>query len=94
MGKLFLFVSIAVGIGFSANVVRAMPPASDPNPNSLIAPVADGFGFNKYRDARGICRRKYVMGGRYEKRPLYGACGGVNSHRVCNLYGHCWMVCD
>jgi hypothetical protein len=28
------------------------------------------------------------------KRPLYGACSEVNSHRVCNLYGHCWTVCD
>jgi hypothetical protein len=34
------------------------------------------------------------LGGRFEKRPFYWTCGGIDSHRVCNLYGQCWMVCD
>jgi hypothetical protein len=40
------------------------------------------------------CRRKYVLSRHHGKTPFYGACGGVNSHRVCNLYGQCWMVCN
>jgi hypothetical protein len=34
------------------------------------------------------------LGDHYGKRPLYGVCGGLNSHRVCNFFGQCWMVCD
>ena len=60
----------------------------------LTIPVADGCGFNRYRDARGICRRKYVITRHQGRQPVYTGCGGLNSHRVCNLYGHCWMVCD
>jgi len=60
----------------------------------LTIPVADGCGFNRYRDARGICRKKYVITRHQGRQPVYTGCGGLNSHRVCNLYGHCWMVCD
>jgi hypothetical protein len=93
MRKFFSSI-LVVALGFPVVAAHSMPFSSNPNRSSLVVPVADGCGFNKYRDAHGICRRKYVIGGRYEKRPLYGACGGVNSHRVCNLYGQCWMVCD
>jgi hypothetical protein len=93
MTRLFSSV-LVIALGFSAIAVQAMPFSSDPNRGSLVVPVADKCGFNKYRDANGICRRKYVFGDRYGKRPLYGACGGMNSHLVCNLYGQCWMVCD
>ena len=89
-----LFSSVLV-LTFSLPIIVAQGmPISNPNRSSLIMQVADGCGFNKYRDAHGICRRKYIIGGRYEKRPLYGTCGGMNSHRLCNLYGQCWMVCD
>ncbi len=88
-------VSILLGIagGITSVPAQAVPNASSPDFIRLIVPVADRCGFNKYRDARGICRPKYVIE-RYRKRPLYGACGGANSYRVCNLYGQCWMVCD
>ena len=89
------FSSSVLILPFSFPIIVAQGmPISNPNRSSLVMQVADGCGFNKYRDARGICRQKYIMGGRYEKRPLYGTCGGMNSHRVCNLYGQCWMVCD
>ncbi len=88
---------LSILLGFAGGITsvpaQAVPSASTPNSGELIVPVADGCGFNKYRDARGICRPKYVIE-RYRKRPLYGACGGADSHRVCNLYGQCWMVCD
>ena len=41
--------------------------------SELTVPLANGCGFNRYRDARGICRRKYVFE-RYQEN------GGVNSH--------------
>jgi hypothetical protein len=93
MTKVFSFVLVGA-LGFPVIAAQGTPFSSNPNRSSLVVRVADGCGFNKYRDAQGVCRRKYVIGGRYEKRPLYGPCGGVNSHRVCNLYGQCWMVCN
>ena len=86
-------ILVVVALGLSGNAARAMPVSGKTEYAGRIVFVADGCGFNRYRDSRGICRRKYVIG-RYGKKPLYGACGGVNSHRVCNLYGQCWMVCD
>src|SRR5262245_35442280 len=92
--KIVCFV-LAAAAGFSIAVARAMPLASiGAAQAALIVPVADGCGFNRYRDARGICRKKYVITRYQGRQPVYTACGGVNSHRVCNLYGHCWMVCD
>ena len=93
MDKLFSSGLIVLAFGCSAMAVQAMPFSSNPNRSNLVLPAADGCGFNKYRDARGICRPQYVIE-RYRKRPLYGACSGVNSYRVCNLYGRCWMACD
>jgi len=93
MGKLFSSFSIAVALGCSAITIQAMPLSTNANRNDLVVTVADGCGFNKYRDARGICRPKFVIE-RYRKRSLYGECGGINSYRVCNLFGQCWMVCD
>jgi hypothetical protein len=90
----FFSSALVVAIGFPVIAVQGTPFLSNPNRSSVVVPAADGCGFNKYRDEHGICRRKYVIGGRYEKKPLYGACGGMNSHRLCNLYGQCWMVCD
>ena len=71
----FFSSALVVALGFPVIAVQGMPFSNDPNRSGLVVPVADGCGFNKYRDAHGICRRKYVIGGRYEKRPLYGACG-------------------
>ena len=87
------FIATVFALGFSV-VVKAMPFGNNQVHVSLVVPVADGCGFNKYRDPRGVCRRKYVLGDHYGRRSLYGACGGGNSHRVCNLFGQCWMVCD
>jgi hypothetical protein len=88
-------VSGAAAIVLLAGAARAMPPAPVQFAQGrLTIPVADGCGFNRYRDAQGVCRRKYVLSRHHGKTPFYGACGGVNSHRVCNLYGQCWMVCN
>ena len=74
---------------------KAMPHAPIATERTRVTiPVADGCGFNRYRDARGVCRKKYVITRHQGRQPVYTGCGGVNSHRVCNLYGHCWMVCD
>lgn len=94
MGRLLSSGLIGVALVISSIAASAMPLAVHSDHTALVGPVADGCGFNKYRDARGICRQKYVIGARSKKMPLYGACGGVNSHRVCNLYGQCWTVCD
>src|SRR5262245_15615813 len=70
-----------------------LPPIKYAGPE-LTIPVADGCGINRYRDSRGICRRKYEFTRHRGKPQLYGSCGGVDSHRVCNLYVQCCMVCD
>jgi hypothetical protein len=94
MNKLFASALIAAGLALSGVAAQAIPFGNDGTRDSLAVPVADGCGVNRYRDPRGVCRRKYVLGDHYGKRPLYGACGGLNSHRVCNFFGQCWMVCD
>ena len=94
MNKLFASVLTAAAFALSAVAAQAMPLGSDRTHSNLVVPVADGCGVNRYRDTGGVCRRKYVLGGHYGKRPLYGACGGLNSHRVCNFIGQCWMVCN
>jgi hypothetical protein len=93
MNKIVTTILVVVALGPSVTAAPAMPFPGKADFSGPVVFVADGCGFNRYRDSRGICRRKYVVG-RYGKKPLYGACGGVNSHRVCNLYGQCWMVCD
>ena len=94
MNRIVLCVLFAAMSGLSITAA-AMPlaPVGTEQAGPAI-PVADGCGFNRYRDARGICRKKYVFNRHQGPRPLYTGCGGLNSHRVCNLYGRCWMVCD
>ena len=93
MVKLSSLVLVLVAISFQAAAAQLMLFERSPNRTNVI-PVADGCGFNKYRDAYGACRRKYVFRRYDRKKPLYGVCGGLNSHRVCNLIGQCWMECD
>ena len=88
-----ILISAAAGLlGAGANALPISPVEVEHA--AIVTPVADGCGINRYRDARGICRRKYVFERHSGKRALYRACGGLNSHRVCNWYGQCWMVCD
>jgi hypothetical protein len=95
MNRIFLFSLLVSALGLWADGVEAMPRAPiGAGPIVVAIPVADGCGVNRYRDARGICRKKYVITRHQGRQPVYTGCGGVNSHRVCNLYGHCWMVCD
>ena len=96
MTKMIVCFVLAVAPSLSVVGAKAMPlaPPISAGEAALAIPVADGCGFNRYRDARGICRKKYVITRHQGRQPFYTGCGGVNSHRVCNLYGHCWMVCD
>src|SRR5262249_6793822 len=91
-GFVCLVLLFVAGALMSAGA-KAMPVAPIKMERETLL-IADGCGFNRYKDARGICRRKYVIERHPGKRALYNACGGLNSHRVCNLYGNCWMVCD
>jgi hypothetical protein len=99
MNKIIACIVLAAAFGFSFTFsftnAKAMPlaPIGMEQAGPAI-PVADGCGFNRYRDARGICRKKYVITRHPGRQPFYTGCGGLNSHRVCNLYGQCWMVCD
>jgi hypothetical protein len=95
MTKIIACIALTVASGLPTAGVRAMPFAPMGTEQERLAiQVADGCGVNRYRDARGICRKKYVITRHQGRQPVYTGCGGVNSHRVCNLYGHCWMVCD
>jgi hypothetical protein len=95
MAKMMRCIALAVALGLSIVGAKAMPLAPvEAGRAAQAIPVADGCGFNRYRDARGICRKKYVITRHQVRQPVYTGCGGINSHRVCNLYGHCWMVCD
>jgi hypothetical protein len=99
MNKIIARIVLAAVFGlsfiFSFASAKAMPLVPiGTEPAGLAIPVADGCGFNRYRDARGICRKKYVITRHPGRQPFYTGCGGLNSHRVCNLYGQCWMVCD
>lgn len=95
MTKMMTYIVVSAALGLAVGAANAMPPGPIGTEQArLVIPVADGCGFNRYRDARGICRKKYVITRHQGRQPVYTGCGGVNSHRVCNLYGHCWMVCD
>ena len=95
MNKIIACIVFAAAPCFSFTVAKAMPFVPIGTEQARLAiPVADGCGINRYRDARGICRKKYVITRHQGRQPVYTGCGGLNSHRVCNLYGHCWMVCD
>jgi hypothetical protein len=91
MKQLFAIALTAAAVGLSAGAA-AMPFGRDQTQDSLAVPVADKCGVGRYRDANGVCRRKYQIG--KPPKQFYGACGGMNAHRVCNLSGQCWMVCD
>ena len=95
MTKMIACIVLAAASALPIAGTKAMPLAPiGASQAALAIPVADGCGFNRYRDARGICRKKYVVNRHQAPQPFYIGCGGVNSHRVCNLYGRCWMVCD
>ena len=73
MNKLVSISSVAAVILFAGNA-EAIPFGRINSVHSgLTVPLADGCGFNRYRDSRGICRRKYVFERYQGKRPLYGA---------------------
>jgi hypothetical protein len=93
MSKLFAALLIATAAASSAGTAHALPSAHDWNRDTLLMPVADGCGINRYRDANGVCRRKYFLR-RIAPRQFYSACGGKRAHRECNFIGQCWMVCD
>ncbi|HEY7232058.1 MAG TPA: hypothetical protein VH558_16995 [Pseudolabrys sp.] len=95
MNKVIAFLLFSAAAGVPLAGAKAMPVAPIKSGDMRLAmSVADGCGFNRYRDARGICRKKYVISRHSGRKQVYSGCGGINSHRVCNLYGHCWMVCD
>ena len=62
MNKVFALGLLVAVFGVPAGTAKAMPlmPIATEQPR-LAIPVADGCGFNRYRDARGICRKKYVI---------------------------------
>ena len=62
MTKMFFCIVLTLSSGFSIAAAKAIPVAPiGAEPAKLATPVADGCGFNRYRDARGICRKKYVI---------------------------------
>lgn len=93
MNRLFAAVLVAAAVALSAGTVQALPISLDRTQDTLLIPVADGCGINRYRDANGVCRRKYYFR-RIAPRQFYSACGGKRAHRECNFIGQCWMVCD
>ena len=93
MHKLFAAILVAVALALSAGTAQALPIGRDQAQATLLIPIADGCGINRYRDANGVCRRKYFLR-RIAPRQFYSACGGKRAHRECNLIGQCWMVCD
>jgi len=92
MNKLFASGLVAAAVALSASAAQTLPICSDLSQDSMVVAVADGCGIGRYRAPNGKCYRKYYVG-RGQKQ-FYGACSGVNSHRVCNLFGQCWMVCN
>ena len=92
MSKLFALV-VFLGAALPAAAAQIMPPDRGSN-RTTVTFVADNCGFNKYRDAQGVCRRKYVVRSHDVKKRSYDVCGGLNSHRVCNLTGRCWTECN
>ena len=92
MNKLFAFSLVAAGVALSANAAQTLPIWSDLTSDSMVVAVADRCGIGRYRAYNGKCYRKYYTG-RGEKQ-FYGACSALDSHRVCNFSGQCWMVCN
>jgi len=92
MNKLFASGLVAAAVALSASAAQTLPIWSDLTQDSMVVAVADGCGIGRYRAFNGKCYRKYYVG-RGQKQ-FYGACSAVNSHRVCNFSGQCWMVCN
>jgi len=92
MKSLFAGALTATVITWSATIAQSIPFGGDQTQDSLVVSVADKCGIGRYRDANGVCRRKYHFG--KGPKQYYGSCGGANAHRVCNFTGQCWMVCD
>jgi hypothetical protein len=92
MNNLFASALTAAAIAWSATIAQSMPVGGDQTQDSLVVLAADKCGIGRYRDANGVCRRKYQFG--IPPKQYYGSCGGTNAHRVCNFSGQCWMVCD
>lgn len=92
MNKLFASSLVAAGVALSVSAAHALPIWSDLASDSMVVAVADGCGIGRYRAHNGKCYRKYYAG--RGKKQFYGACSALDSHRVCNFYGQCWMVCN
>ena len=92
MNKLFASSLVAAGVALSASAAQALPIWSDLTSDSMVVAVADGCGIGRYRAHNGKCYRKYYAGS--GKKQFYGACSALDSHRVCNFSGQCWMVCN
>jgi hypothetical protein len=88
----FVVALTATVVTMSANSAGALPTGPTYPRPSLIVAAADDCGVNRYRDASGVCRRTRQIA--RPRKQLYGSCGGMNAHRVCNWSGQCWMVCD
>jgi len=67
---------LIVAISFPFIAAQGMPVSRYPNRSSLVVQVADGCGFNKYRDAHGMCRRKYIWVVALKRDPSTGRAGG------------------
>ena len=85
-------VTLAAVVALSAGGTQVPRLADDQTQHDLVVLTADRCGIGRYRDANGVCRRKYALG--KASKQFYGSCGGMNAHRVCNFTGQCWMVCD
>ena len=48
---------LIVAISFPVITAQGMPISHNPNRSGLVVQVADGCGFNKYRDVHRICRQ-------------------------------------
>jgi len=92
MNTLFACGLVATAVALSVSAAQTFPFLRDPTQGSMVIAVADGCGVGRYRAHNGKCYRKYYVG-RGQKQ-YYGACSAVDSHRVCNFSGQCWMVCN
>jgi hypothetical protein len=92
MNKLFASGLVAAAVLLSASAAQTLPIWSDLTQDSGVIAVADKCGIGRYRALNGKCYRKYYVG--RGPKQFYSACGAVNSHRVCNFSGQCWMVCN
>jgi len=84
--------TLAAVVALSAGGTQVSRFADDQTQHNLVVLTADRCGIGRYRDANGVCRRKYAFG--QASKQFYGSCGGMNAHRVCNFTGQCWMICD